>query len=124
MPVYMKIRSLLLVLPLAGASRPCWGAGDAGRAAKEAGAPDAAKSAATFPCADTLRRADGRQESTTCVLAREYCYEASGGAAVSHGAHCRPLPKANATCIDVASGPGSSCTGTPETGIFSRFAYP
>jgi hypothetical protein len=79
---------------------------------------------ATFVCADSLRRADGTQKSATCVLAREYCYEASGGAAVSHGAHCRPLPKPNATCADVAAGAGSSCTGTPETGIRAAFAYP
>src|SRR5687768_10318330 len=79
---------------------------------------------ATFVCAGTLPRADGTQKSTTCVLAREFCYEASGGAAFSHGAQCRPLPHPNATCADVATGAGSSCTGTPETGIRASFAYP
>jgi hypothetical protein len=78
----------------------------------------------TFVCADSLARADGTQKSTTCVLAREYCYEASGGAAFSHGAHCRPLPHPKATCADVATGAGSSCTGTPETGLRASFAYP
>jgi hypothetical protein len=79
---------------------------------------------ATFVCADSLRRADGTQKSGTCIIAREYCYEASGGAAFSHGAHCRPLPKPRATCADVSTGAGSSCTGTPETGIRATFAYP
>ena len=79
---------------------------------------------ATFVCADSLPRADGTQKSATCVLAREYCYEASGGVAVSHGAQCRPLPKANATCADVIAGPGSACTGTPETGLRATFAFP
>jgi hypothetical protein len=79
---------------------------------------------ATFVCADSLRRADGTQESTTCVLAREYCYEASGGAAFSHGAHCRKLPQPNATCADVVTGAGSSCAGTAETGMRVTFAYP
>lgn len=79
---------------------------------------------ATFVCADSLPRADGTQESATCVLAREYCYEASGGAAFSHGAHCRPLPKPKATCADVSTGAGSSCTGTPETGLHAAFAFP
>jgi hypothetical protein len=79
---------------------------------------------ATFACADSLPRADGTQKSTTCVLGREYCYEASGGAAFSHGAQCRPLLHANATCADVLTGPGSSCTGTPETGLRASFAYP
>lgn len=83
-----------------------------------------ASAEATFVCADSLPRADGTQESATCVLAREYCYEASGGAAFSHGAHCRPLPKPNATCADLKAGAGSSCTGTPETGIRAAFAYP
>jgi hypothetical protein len=79
----------------------------------------------TFVCADSLRRLDGTQTSATCVLARDYCYEASGGAAFSHGAHCRPLPKANATCADLAAtGAGSSCTGTPETGLLVTFAFP
>jgi hypothetical protein len=78
----------------------------------------------TFVCADSLPRADGGQVSTTCVLAREYCYEASGGAAFSHGAHCRPLPKPNATCADIATAAGSSCTGTPETGMRVAFAFP
>jgi hypothetical protein len=79
---------------------------------------------ATFVCADSLPRADGTQKSATCVLGREYCYEASGGAAFSHGAQCRQLPHPNATCADVSSGPGSSCTGTPATGLRASFAYP
>ena len=79
----------------------------------------------TFVCTDSLRRLDGTQKSTTCVLAREYCYEASGGPAFSHGAHCRPLPKPHATCADLAaSGAGSTCTGTPETGLLVTFAFP
>lgn len=85
---------------------------------------DPAPAVATFACADSLPRADGTQQSATCVLAREYCYEASGGAAVSHGAHCRPLPKPNATCADLPSVAGSSCTGTPEIGIRATFAFP
>lgn len=79
---------------------------------------------ATFACADSLPRADGTQQSATCVLGREYCYEASGGPPMSHGAHCRPLPKPNATCADLATSAGSSCTGTAETGLRVAFAYP
>lgn len=78
----------------------------------------------TFVCADSLPRADGTQKSVTCELAREYCYEASGGVPISHGAHCRPLPKPNATCGDIATGAGSSCTGTPRTGLRVEFAFP
>jgi hypothetical protein len=86
---------------------------------------DPAPAAATFACADSLPRADGTQQSTTaCALAREYCYEASGGAAFSHGAHCRPLPKPNATCADLPSPPGSSCAGTPASGLRVAFAFP
>ena len=75
-------------------------------------------------CADSLLRADGTQRSATCTLAREYCYEASGGAAFSHGAYCRPLPKPNATCADIPTGPGAACTGTRETGLRVTFAFP
>ncbi len=79
----------------------------------------------TFVCADSLRRLDGTQKSATCVLAREYCYEASGGPAFSHGAHCRPLSRPNATCADLdTTVAGSSCTGTPETGLLVTFAFP
>ena len=79
---------------------------------------------ARFLCADSLRRADGTQKSVTCLRAREYCYEASGGAALSHGAICRPLPKPNATCADIVTGAGGACTGTPETGLRVTFAFP
>lgn len=84
----------------------------------------AAPAEATFTCADSLSRADGTRSRTTCVLAREYCYEASGGAAISHGARCRPLPKPKATCADIAVDAGGSCTGTPDTGLRVDFAFP
>jgi hypothetical protein len=83
-----------------------------------------ARAEATFVCADSLARADGSLKSTTCVLGREYCFEASGGVPVSHGAHCRPLPKPNATCADLVAEAGSSCTGTPGTGLRQTFAFP
>lgn len=85
----------------------------------------ATNSATTIVCGDSLRRADGTQRAgTPCNITREYCYEASGGAAISHGAHCRPLPKPGATCVDVVTYAGSSCTGTPATGLRVQFAFP
>ena len=84
-------------------------------------------STATFPCGDSLQRADGTQSAgTPCSIAREYCYEASGGAAFSHGAHCRPLPKPGATCADLvaASEAGAACTGTALTGLRVQFTFP
>jgi len=81
----------------------------------------------TFACGDSLRRADGSQSAgTPCSVAREYCYEASGGAAISHGAHCRPLPRAGATCADLVAiaGAGSECTGDPGRGLRLQFAFP
>lgn len=99
-------------------------ANGAGCARRGRGANAAPPAAATFVCADSLQRADGTQKNATCVLAREYCYEASGGAAFSHGAHCRPLPAPDARCADLATSPGSSCTGAPETGFIVKFAYP
>ncbi len=87
----------------------------------------AQSAAATFACGDSLPRADGAQSpGTPCNPAREYCYEASGGAAVSHGAHCRPLPKPGATCADLVAiaGAGSDCTGAPGSGLRLQFAFP
>lgn len=84
-------------------------------------------SMATFACADSLPRADGTQSAgTPCNIAREYCYEASGGAPFSHGAHCRPLPNPGATCSDIAaaSDAGAVCTGTATTGLRVQFTYP
>jgi hypothetical protein len=54
----------------------------------------------------------------------EYCYQASGGASVNHGAQCRPLPKLNATCDDIVLKPGGVCTGDTSTGIRVDFAFP
>jgi hypothetical protein len=96
----------------------------------ESAAPSSKKtssSAATFACADSLQRVDGTQRAgTPCNIAREYCYEASGGTPFSHGAHCRPLPKSGATCADIVAliGAGSAGTGTPITGLRVQFAYP
>jgi hypothetical protein len=118
MPADLRIRTLSVMLSLAACG------GRAGRGGGPVVDSTGRSAEATFVCADSLRRSDGTQASTTCLLAREYCYEASGGAAFSHGAHCRPLPRANATCADVASGAGSSCTGTNETGLFATLAYP
>jgi hypothetical protein len=81
----------------------------------------------TFACGDSLKRVDGTQRAgTPCNVEREYCYEASGGAAFSHGAHCRPLPKPGLTCAQLvaAAGAGASCTGTPTTGLRVHFAFP
>ena len=84
--------------------------------------------AATFACGDSLQRADGTQSAgTPCNIAREYCYEASGGAAISHGAHCRPLPKPGATCADIVAdigAAGSACTGTASSGLRVEFTFP
>jgi hypothetical protein len=87
----------------------------------------AASAPARFACSDSLQRADGAQRAGThCNIEREYCYEASGGAALSHGAHCRALPKPGATCSDLVAiaGAGSSCTGAPSSGLRLQFAYP
>lgn len=81
--------------------------------------------AVPFACADSLARADGSQNvGGTCTTGQEYCYEATGGPAISHGAACRTLPKPDATCEDLVGEPGSSCTGTPETGLRVQFAFP
>lgn len=99
---------------------------------KTAVAPGDSTRAATAPvamlaCGDSLPRMDGsRLEGAPCRADREYCYEASGGAAFSHGAHCRPLPKPGATCSDLVAslGAGTACTGTPDTGLRVAFTYP
>jgi len=80
----------------------------------------------TFACSDSLPREDGSQRAgTPCTIARQYCYEASGGAAISHGAQCRALPKPGATCADLIAGlAGADCTGTPATGMRVQFAFP
>lgn len=81
----------------------------------------------TFACDDSLQRADGTQRTgARCIVAREYCYEASGGAAMSHGAQCRSLPASIATCDALAAsiGAGASCTGAEATGFRVHFAYP
>jgi hypothetical protein len=85
------------------------------------------KTTPTFACGDSLKRADATQRSgTPCNIAREYCYEAAGGAAFSHGAHCRPLPKPGATCSDIAaaSDAGAICNGAANTGLRVQFTYP
>jgi hypothetical protein len=79
----------------------------------------------TFECADSLDRADGQaRRSTLCQMSTEYCYEATGGTALSHGAQCRLLPKDNPTCSGLVLLPGGSCTGDVSTGIRVNFAYP
>jgi len=80
---------------------------------------------ATFQCADSLPRADGQpRRQRRCRKDTQYCYEASGGPAVSHGAQCRPLPKANPSCAGITLAAGGSCTGDRRTGIHVRFAFP
>jgi len=79
----------------------------------------------TFECADSLARADGQaQRSTACQKSTEYCYEASGGAALSHGAQCRPLPQGNPTCAGLVLPPGGSCAGDASSGVRVSFAFP
>ena len=79
----------------------------------------------TFECADSLARADGQaRRSALCQKRTEYCYEATGGAPLSHGAQCRPLPKDNPSCAGVVLLPGGSCTGDVSTGIRVNFAFP
>ncbi len=79
----------------------------------------------TFECADSLDRADGQpRKSTLCQTSTEYCYEATGGPALSHGAQCRLLPKDNPTCSGLALMPEGSCTGDVSTGVHVRFTYP
>ena len=87
---------------------------------------DASHATTTFACGDSLPRADGTQRSgTPCNIAREYCYEASGGTPVSHGAQCRALPTSGATCADLIAGiAGATCSGTTATGLRVQFAYP
>jgi len=79
----------------------------------------------TFECADSLDRDDGQpRKRTSCQMRTEYCYEATGGPALSHGAQCRPLPKDNPTCAGIVLLPGGSCSGDVSTGIRVNFAFP
>ncbi len=77
-----------------------------------------------FACDDSQARADGKTLKSECVLHKQYCYEASGGAAVSHGAVCRPLPVGAVSCEQLAQSAGGSCWGTAATGLRVSFAYP
>ena len=86
--------------------------------------PASARAATTFECNDSLPRGDGSRRLGTCEIRRQYCYEATGGPAVSHGAHCRALPRSDATCADLTGPSGTSCTGTPDTGLHVHFAFP
>ncbi len=79
----------------------------------------------TFLCADSLNRADGQpRKQTYCKIGSEYCYEATGGPALSHGAQCKPLPTDNPSCSGIPLLPGGSCSGNRSTGIYVRFAFP
>lgn len=79
----------------------------------------------TFECADSLDRADGQPRTKTyCQMRTEYCYEATGGPALSQGAQCRLLPKDNPTCAGIVLLPGGSCSGDVSTGIRVNFAFP
>lgn len=83
------------------------------------------ETAGEFKCADSIERMDGRPKAITfCRKKVEYCYEATGGAARSHGAHCRLLPSKNATCESLELAAGSSCSGETSTGIRVDFAFP
>lgn len=80
-----------------------------------------------FSCDDTLDRVDGQSRQTLyCRKDSEYCYMASGGAAVSHGVECRKLPWKDATCSDlpVSTAPGGRCEGNTQTGIRVEFVFP
>ena len=82
---------------------------------------------ATFSCADSLPRADGAPLTTAqCKIVSEYCFEASGGPPLSHGAQCRQLPKGAVTCADLIAlhGAGTSCSGTQANGLRVQFAFP
>ncbi len=103
----------------------CLLAGAMSVASALAAADNEASDSAVFACADSLDRADGQpRASTFCEKASQYCYEASGGAALSHGAECRPLPGRFATCRDIELAPGGSCSGDASSGIHIRFAFP
>jgi len=122
MDMQMKLL-LAVVLPLLLADAvPSIGSAESstGRASSSSNRP------ATFACSDSLPRADGTQSTgTPCNIARQYCYEASGGAPVSHGAQCRALPRPGATCADLVAGlAGAVCTGTTVTGMRVQFAFP
>ncbi|MHC9509808.1 hypothetical protein [Kangiella sp. M94] len=80
-----------------------------------------------FSCSDTMVRADGQPHQTLyCRKESEYCYMASGGAAVSHGVECRKLPWKDATCDDlpITDAPGGICKGNAQTGIRVEFVFP
>ena len=105
-------RRLLPLLVCIGLAAPCAAQAQPGR---------------TFACHDTLNRADGaRRTDQTCELAREYCYEATGGPAYSHGAHCRPLPNPRAGCAELVRGlgAGSMCSGSAQKGFRVDFVFP
>lgn len=80
-----------------------------------------------FSCSDTLERVDSQPRQTLyCRKDSEYCYMASGGAAVSHGVECRQLPRKDATCSDlpISTTPGGFCEGDTQTGIRVEFVFP
>ena len=91
--------------------------------------PKMALASEYFTCADSLARADGLpRQSSQCHLSTEYCYEASGGAALSHGAKCLPLPmmntKTNTNCVDLQLPPGARCEGAAASGLTVHVALP
>lgn len=80
-----------------------------------------------FSCSDIMDRVDGQPRQTVyCRKQSEYCYIASGGAAVSHGVECRQLPWKDATCSDlpISTSPGGTCEGDTQTGIRVEFVFP
>ncbi|MBL8300428.1 MAG: hypothetical protein JNN30_18990 [Rhodanobacteraceae bacterium] len=88
-------------------------------------APGREATSQRFECADTLDRADGQpRKSVFCDKRSEYCFEASGGTPLSHGAKCLPLPRPGASCKDLVLEPGSQCTGDASSGIRVDFAFP
>lgn len=95
--------------------------------AHEAAKPDASNTPHTFACDDTIARADGSlRTGLRCEVAREFCYEASGGPAIGHGAECRPLPSNDTTCTDLIAqiGAGTTCSGDAGSGLRVGFVFP
>jgi len=81
--------------------------------------------AGKFKCADSIKRVNGQPRGITfCRKKVEYCYEATGGAALSHGAHCRQLPSKNTTCQSLTLPAGSNCSGDTSIGIRVGFTFP
>jgi len=88
---------------------------------------DSKQDSDVFACFDSVKRSDGLQQANIhCKIGREYCFEATGGAAFSHGANCRALPKLESNCAELvaANGAGASCVGTQASGLRVNFAFP